>query len=87
MNKKKRKLRNIQKACSEKVLATTACISYGWVRAYLENPSDFPQAVDRLELSVTAHATTHTHKRSRQCYAALRIAANVRAAIAVSPRP
>jgi len=29
----------------------------------LENPADFPQAVDRLELSVTAHATTHTHKR------------------------
>src|SRR5690554_2855880 len=46
--------------------STTPCISYGWVCAYLENPADFPQAVDRLELSVIAHATTHTHKRCAQ---------------------
>gem|GEM_PF-5516524 len=43
--------------------SSTPCISYGWVCAYLENPADFPQAVYRLELSVMAHATTHTHKR------------------------
>ncbi|MEO7283952.1 hypothetical protein [Gelidibacter sp.] len=36
----------------EKSQLATPCISYGLVRAYLEIPAEFPQAVYRLELSV-----------------------------------